>query len=222
MFLPSKVAEIVKAFTTLKDVAWVFHPLFDVKTDELEKENFNPLVDSEFEVSYVKIDFRDRIKDGKQPEFVPQTSALSFSREILNKFFPIPEDRKTDVGDTYTAMTSVFLSKGCVIDKTLSVYRLHDNNAYSTRQIDKQRETFAKLRIATAYWLRRNFPMFSKYNNMLFSKGLACFWLIENADVRDRKFIREYFSYLSIPEKILVLVKSLYYFQKTLLCKSLP
>lgn len=223
MFSPSKVQEIVKAFTTFKDIDWVFHPLFYVKTGEIEKGDFFSLVERESQdINYVKIDFRNQLRAGKQPEFVPQTSALSFSRRVLEKIFPIPEDRKTYVGDTYMSMGCVFISKGCVIDKKMSIYRLHDNNAYSSIQLNKSLETFAKLRIATGYWLRTNFPGLSKYTNTFFSKGLACFWLIENTDLHNRKFIRDYFSNLSILEKVLVLIKSLYYFQKTLLYKTLP
>jgi glycosyltransferase involved in cell wall biosynthesis len=226
MFLPFKVQEIVKVFTTIKDIDWVFHPLVSVKTDKLEKGNFNPLglVESEpQEAKYVEIDFRDQIRSGKLPDFVPQTSAFSFSRKVLEKIFPIPEEEKVYVSDSYMGMACVFLSKGCVIDKKMSVYRLHDTNIYSSMQIKQSRETFAKLHIATGYWLRTNFPSLSKYTNTFFSKGLGCFWLIKNPDdLRYNKFIKDYFAYLSIPQKILVFLKSLYYFKKTLLFKTLP
>jgi glycosyltransferase involved in cell wall biosynthesis len=223
MYLPSKVAEVVKAFTKLKDVDWVFHPLLSVKTDELEKENFNPFVNSESEVTYVEIDFGNQIRAGKQPAFVPETSALSFSRKILEEVFPIPQDQRVYIGvDTYAAIACVSLSKGCIIDESLSVYRLHDSNEYSSLQIDKLRETSARLRIVTGYWLRTDLPTLSKYTNIIFSKGLACFWLTKNSDGRYSKFIKDYFSYLSIPEKILVFLRASYYFQKTFLCKTLP
>ena len=229
MFLPFKVQEIVEAFTTLKDIDWVFHPLFDVKTDDLEKGNFNPLnslIDEceSRKATYVEIDFREQIRSGQQPGFVPQTSAISFSRKILKKILPIPEDQKTKtyVGDTYMSMGCVLYSKGCVIDKKLSLYRLHGSNAYSNMQMDKSRETFAKVHIITGYWLRTNFPDLSRYTNTFFSKGLGCFYLVENRDARSKKFIQDYFAYLSIPEKILVFLKSLYYFQKSFLRKTLP
>lgn len=223
MFLPFKVEEIVKAFTTLKDVDWVFHPLLDLHTDELEKEDINLLIEREsHKGSYVEIDFRDQMRAGKQPGFVPQTSAISFSSKILKNIFPIPEDQKTYVGDTYMSMGVVFQSKGCVIDKKLSIYRLHGSNAYSSGQINKARDTFAKLHIITGYWLRTNFPDLSRYTDIFFAKGLGCFWLLDKPDVRYKKFIEDYFAYLSISEKILVFLKALYYFQKTFLRKTLP
>lgn len=225
MFLPFKVQEIVKAFTTLKDIDWVFHPLFEAQTDDLEKGSSNSLIECESqEEAFVEIDFREQIRSGKQPGFVPQTSAISFSRKILKEILPIPEDQKTKtyVGDTYMSMGCVFQSKGCVIRKKLSIYRLHGNNAYSNRQIDKSRETFAKVHITTGYWLRTNFPGLSTYTNTFFAKGLGCFYLIKNRDARSRKFIEDYFAYLSIPEKILVFLKSWYYFQKAFLRKTLP
>lgn len=225
MFLPFKVQEIVEAFTTLEDIDWVFHPLFDIKTDEMEKQDLKPLIEYESQKStYVKIDFRKQIRAGQQPEFVPQTSAISFSRKILKKILPIPEDQKTKtyIGDTYMSMGCVLHSKGCVIDKKLSLYRLHSSNAYSNMQMDKSRETFAKVHIVTGYWLRTNFPDLSRYTNTFFSKGLGCFYFVEDRDARSRKFIKDYFAYLSIPEKILVFLKSLYYFQKSFLRKTLP
>jgi glycosyltransferase involved in cell wall biosynthesis len=223
LYLPSKVAEVVKAFTRLKDVDWVFHPLQSVKTDELEKENCNLLINSESEITYLEIDFGNQIRAGKQPTFVPQTSALSFSRKILEKVFPIPQDQRVYIGvDTYAAMACVSLSKGCILNEGLSVYRLHDDNEYSSMQIDKMRETSARLRIVTGYWLRTNLPMLSKYTNILFSKGLACYWLNKSVDRRYGKFIKDYFSYLSLLEKVLVSLRATYYFQKTFLRKTLP
>ena len=221
-YLPFKVAEVVKAFTTFNNVDWVFHPLLSVATDELEQESFDSKVSSDSEIAYVEIDFREQIKAGQQPEFVPQTSALNFSRKILEKIFPIPEDQKTYVGDTYTAMSCVFLSKGCIVDKTLSVYRLHDSNAYSNIEISKAQENFAKLRIVTGYWLRTNFPTFSRYTDVLFSKGLACYWLTKNTDGRYDKFVKDYFSYLSALEKVLVSLRATYYLQKAFLRRTLP
>jgi glycosyltransferase involved in cell wall biosynthesis len=229
MFLASKVQEIVQTFHDLKDkdIDWVFHPLLWIQTDELEKEQFNKEqfnpVELDRAVTPIEIiNFRDRMTSGEQPEFVPQNSALSYSRKILEKIFPLPEDRKIYIGDTYMSMGCVSRSKGCVIDKKLSIYRLHGNNGFSNQQMIKVREAFAMLHIVTGYWLRTNFPDLSTYTDKFFSKGLACFWLIKNPDVRYTKLVKDYFAYLSIPGKARLFLLSLYYFQKAFLTKNIP
>ncbi|AFY96791.1 glycosyltransferase family 2 protein [Chamaesiphon minutus] len=223
IFLPTKVEEVIRVFAKFNDIDWVFHPLFSMQTDELKKDILNPLFECKSQLLTIEeIDFRDSMRAGELPRFVPQTSAFSFSRKILKQIFPIPEDRKTYLGDTYLAMACVSQSKGCVIDKKISIYRLHGDNAYSNKEIIKSRETFMKLHLVTGYWLRTNFSDLSRYTNKFFSKGLACFWLSKNPHARYKEFIKNYFAYLSTLEKILVIMLSAYYFQKTLLRKSLP
>lgn len=229
VFLPTKVEEVVQVFSRLKDISWVFHPLLEIPTEELEQDNFVlSIVDKNrdspdtLKENYKIIDFREQIIAGKQPNFVPQTSAISFSRQVIKNIFPLPEDQRTYVGDTYMSMICVSQSKGVVLDKKLSLYRLHGNNAYWSMQINRSRETFAKLHIITGYWWQTNAPNLSKYTNKFFSKGLGCFWLIKNPEARYWKFVQDYFARLSIQEKISVLILSLYYCSKTILYKTIP
>ncbi len=229
VFLPTKVQEIVEAFSKFEDIDWVFHPLLEIQTDELDKLTLNSSIEGEsqdfqekIEEDYEVIDFRDQIIAGKQPGFVPQTSAISFTRKVLENIFIIPEDRRAYIGDTYMSMICVSQSKGVVLNKKLSLYRLHGNNAYSSMQINKTREYFAKHHIITGYWWQTNSPNLAKYTNKFFAKGLGCFWLIKNREARYWKFVQDYFNNLSIQEKILVFVLSLYYCLKTFLHKTIP
>jgi glycosyltransferase involved in cell wall biosynthesis len=229
VFLPTKVQEIVAAFSKVEDIDWVFHPLLEIQTGELDKLSLNSLIEDKcqdfqekIEKDYEVIDFREQIIAGNQPNFVPQNSAISFSHKILKNIFPIPEDQKTYIGDTYVSMICVAQSKGIVINPKLSLYRLHGANAYSSMQINKTRETFSKHHIITSYWWQTNFPSLSKYTNKYFSKGLGCFWLIENREARYWKFVQDYFTSLSRQEKILVFIRSLYYCSKTFLFKTIP
>ena len=222
MFLPTKVAEVVQVFHLYQEIDWCFHPLYSVQTDELETTIYQKITDSKSEPTYIEIDFRNELKAGEQPKFVPQTSALTFSRTILQKILPLPEDQKTYVGDSYLAMAALSLSRGCLHSEKLSFYRLHGSNAYSNSQIAKQRETFARLHIITGYWLRTNYPEIARYTNVFFGKGLACFWLLGKTEERYKKFIKDYFSYLPILEKLGLILRASYYSTKSLLFKVLP
>jgi glycosyltransferase involved in cell wall biosynthesis len=222
VFLPTKVAEVVQVFHLYQGIDWCFHPLTYIQTDELEKADWQTLINLSSEPAYIEIDFRNEIKTGEQPKFVPQTSAITFSRAILQKILPLPEDQKTYIGDTYLSMAALSLSKGCLYSEPLSFYRLHGSNAYSAPLISKQRETFAKVHIITGYWLRTNYPELAKYTNVFFAKGLSCFWLLEKAEDRYRKFIKDYFSYLSILKKLSLILRASYYSAKSLLFKVLP
>ena len=224
MFFSTKVAEIVRVFEAYEGIGWCFHALQYMQTDELETSDWQPLIEQNSDLACIEIDFRDELKAGKQPGFVPQTSAISFSRSILQTILPMPEDQKTYVGDTYISMIALSLSKGCLPNRCLSIYRLHGNNAYTNPSIDVQRATFAKVRIVTGYWLRTNSPDLSKYTDVFFSKGLACFWLLKKSEAEDRyrDFIKSYFSYLIIAGKLNILLRALYYQQKSFLLKTLP
>lgn len=220
LFLPNKIAKVVDVFLSGKDIHWCFHPLSYKETSELDLEH--SLENDKTPPTKNEIDFRIDIKNGRLPDFVPQTSAIAFSRDLLQQIFPMPEDERTYVGDTYISMVAISLRKGCVLNQFLSIYRLHGSNAYTNPNLEARRSTFASLHIVTGYWLRTNFPHIKEYTDIFFAKGLSCFWLIAEPEDRFKKIIKDYFSYLSLTEKIKVVLRSLVYCQKSFWSKDLP
>jgi glycosyltransferase involved in cell wall biosynthesis len=68
-----------------------------------------------------------------------ETSALSFSKQLLNKIFPIPEKGLEICSETYLLYSSLyFTNKVCTLKEALSFYRVHGkNNWYENENADK-------------------------------------------------------------------------------------
>ena len=108
IFLPEKVAEVVKSFTDL-DIGWCFHPLRYTKYIDQSAEEFianYPLPPADKPLS--KIDFRSEIiQQAKHPNWGPATSALCFRRLLLERILPMPEVIRTG-SDNYLRYAAVF------------------------------------------------------------------------------------------------------------------
>lgn len=64
-----------------------------------------------------------------------ETSALSFSRNILEKVFPIPEERTKICTETYILIEALYhTNKISTIREALSFYRIHDSNNYTNNK----------------------------------------------------------------------------------------
>lgn len=220
IFAPGKVEEVVRAFNLSPDIGWCFHPLHTLDMSESAASVCFPNTVVNQSIDW--IDFRTSIKNGNQPNFVPQCSAISFSRSLLNQILPMPEDEKTYIGDTYISMAALYLSKGCVLSSELTIYRVHGDNAYSRKNLTEKLNLFFKLRILTGYWLKVNFPDLAKYTNIFFAKGLGSFWLVGESNAKFEKVIKEYLLNLSFSEKFKVVLRASYYYLKSLLPKALP
>jgi len=91
LFLPEKVAQVVKTFQKYPEAEWVFNQYVSVETKEITDSTLYELFESiqteNSEGEILKIDFRKNLNNGKFPTFMPSTSNLSFSRKLLNEIF---------------------------------------------------------------------------------------------------------------------------------------
>jgi glycosyltransferase involved in cell wall biosynthesis len=219
LFLPTKVAEVVDLFQA--DVSWVFHESMPVQSTDIINTEFSTLVGQATQPATAPtpqhIDFRPNILKAQIPDFTPSTSNLCFSRALAARIFPLPELKGLSgaaINDFYIKYIAVGLETGCSSKKNLGLFRVHSSNAFSTQSFLRKRAVYAEMYLLTAYWMRINFPEFSKLSQKLFAKGLATYFKSKGAGLDYRKVIQGYFAIASYPEKLEVGWKSAYYFLK--------
>lgn len=226
IFLPQKVSEVVNLFQTNPSIGWVFTESAPFKTQELaniERANLYKkiFVNNSSEPPKL-IDFRSELKKAKLPNFTPSTSNLCFHRAFLEKIFPLPECRGSSglaICDTYLNLLAVGLGAGCVTTRNLGIFRVHENNLYSTQSFDKKRKIYAEIRIATAYWMRVRFLEFNKLSKKLFSQGFSAY-LLSGKNLKDcKELIEKYFANLHFQERLEVNCMTFYYLLKSRLRK---
>ena len=62
------------------------------------------------------------------------TSTISIKRNILEKIFPMPEERFRICADNYLMIYALYLSDFYYIDEELTFYRIHGSNGYARRR----------------------------------------------------------------------------------------
>jgi glycosyltransferase involved in cell wall biosynthesis len=212
IFLPEKVAEVVKALPNVQESSWCFHPLKLADVDSQAIDNIS------YPGSVVPCDLRLDMQRGglrgsKLPFPIPGTSGLCFTRPLLAQILPMPEAEAIALNDSYLQFAAIFLSKGVALAKELALQRVHEDNAY-TLKTDKQR-LVARINILTAYWLRTNFPALSKFTDKLFAAGLATYWRTGGIETSSQAVIKKY--WLAVPplERLNIGTRILYYSLKT-------
>ena len=226
-FLPEKVSEVVKLFNSHPGIDWVFTESAPVESNGLVNTNLEAVSKNSSAPGSVssprKIDFRDNLRNAELPNFTPSTSNLCFSRAILEKMFPIPEVKGLSgiaICDTYLNLLVVGLGIGVVTTQNLGIFRLHQNNRFTTQEANKKRKIFSEILIATAYWIRIKFPEFGKLSKKLFSKGLGIYFRSKSSNETFDKMIKEHLSNISFLDRLEVGLMTFYYFLKLLFSKA--
>lgn len=68
------------------------------------------------------------------------TSALSFSRSVLDKVFPIPEQGLRICADLYVLCNALFYTQICSINECLGHYRIHNFNGFQNNKINQDKK----------------------------------------------------------------------------------
>lgn len=77
---------------------------------------------------------KDFKESGKYVSFAP-TSAISYNRKLLDKFFPIPDDITKICADSYVNIGALYYGEKVVnVKECLGYYRIHDNNNWYSNQ----------------------------------------------------------------------------------------
>ena len=198
-FTPDKVARVVEVFQKEQGIGWVFHTLRLIDTttgNELPRPDRG---------ATRRIDFREPMRQGKQPNFAPATSGLCFTRELLGKVLPMPELEGTSA-DRFLKLAALAQADGMYLDEPLVVQKIHGKNAF-TLQGDKQR-VGAKSLCFTSYWMRTRFPHLSKFSNKMFGMGLGTYWKTGGVDPKYRHVVDEHLKLLTPAERLGVYLRA--------------
>ncbi|MEM1253010.1 MAG: glycosyltransferase family 2 protein [Cyanobacteria bacterium P01_H01_bin.21] len=222
LYLPERIAEVVKLFQSHPSVDWVFTESSAIESERIFEENhddlFGEIRSSNSDSKIQEIDFTKELKDGQIPNFTPSTSNLCFSRKILEKLFPLPAIKGISgmaITDLYIKLLAVGLGSGYVNKNNIGIYRFH-NNYYKFQNLDKKRRLFGEIYTTTGYSIRQKFPEFKKISNKILSKGFSTYLSSnysknEQADADCNLMFKEHIGSCSLQEKMKILASVLYY-----------
>lgn len=203
LFLPQKVAEIVKVFEQQPEVGWCFHPLklVDTKTGELIR--ISPGIDSQI------CDFRQQSQQGNIAGPIPATSGLCFRRSLLEQILPMPEIIRI-TSDNYVKFLALALSKGYFLNQPLVIQNIHGDNAFSQRP-EKQRVKI-DVAILTAYCLRKHWSSVARQRaNKIFAKGLGEAWKLQDMSAQAQQVKGQYLATVSPLEGLEISLRAFYH-----------
>ena len=128
LWLPSKVEQVVAAFSNYPQAAVVYHRVQNISSTNAPIGKpwppYKPIVGNISQL--IK-------KTGGWWPFPPST-ALSFSRQFLNTVMDIPEAKYRLCADAYLADLAPFFGEVAGIDSVLSQFRIHDANNWSKEE----------------------------------------------------------------------------------------
>lgn len=203
---PEKVARVVNALDEHQDIGWCFHSL------EFLSKDSDKLPRNEYTGSSGRYDLSSHMKRGKLTNKIPHfnlaTSGMCFNRSLLDQILPMPEVIKI-TSDDYIKYIALGVSPGFIILEDLALQRIHDSNAYTFRS-DKQ-QLRAKIHALTAYWMKANFPVLSKFTNNILAVGVTLYWRSGGIDEEGQKLVKSYFSSVTPLEILEVYARASYY-----------
>ncbi|AKG20951.1 glycosyltransferase family 2 protein [Calothrix sp. 336/3] len=221
IFLSNKAATIVEWFQQNPDIDWAFNESFPMTSEDISQLDFESIVNKNTNLSHVEklslIDFRNNIISAELPTFTPSTSNLCFSRQLLEKIFPLPEIKGFSglaICDLYLKYVAVGIGRGYSSKKNLGIFRIHSNNRYTTQEINQKRSIDAEILMMSGYCMLVNFPSFIQLSQKLFSKGWANYLRSNNHKIDYSDYIKEYLAKISLIDRVKVLFITFYYFIK--------
>ncbi len=190
IYLPSKIDRVLAALAA-HPTGWCFHE------QQWTDAKLNPIETPRIPYQTGFYDFRQEVRQGTCRFYPPATSGLSFSRQLLEQVFPIPE-AITMASDNYLKHCCMAIEPGHFIAETLTLQRIHGENAYTTKKNDPLR---ANMSLAIAIGLRNHFPVLREAANRFFAAAIVAKWKA-GADFRTwSTLIRDYVTKLSWRER---------------------
>jgi glycosyltransferase involved in cell wall biosynthesis len=201
-FLPHKLEIIVEAFQNNDEVGWCFHTLqlIDLNQQQLICTAHTPFLSG-------LLDLRVQIQQGRLPYLPVATSGLCFRRTTLQQILPMPEAIKI-TSDNYLKFTACALTQGVFLPSELATQGIHNNNAYTLRTDKHQLK--AQILMLTAYWMKTNFPVLSKFTDALLIDGLRAYLLLKTTEFDGLKLVTAYLATSSFNRKTRLGFKILY------------
>jgi len=162
-FLPLKVQRIVDQHRARQNT-WYFHQM------QFVDEHSNALSGSPvIRRSTGLYDLTFDSLRGKDIFWAPATSGLSFSRSLLERLLPMPENIRI-TSDNYLKFAATALVPGIFIAETLSRQRIHGRNAYTFNNDPLLR---AETKLLTGKAISQRHPGIRKIGDRLVASGLG-------------------------------------------------
>lgn len=214
VYKPNKVEKIVDTYLQYPDIHWCFHAYRDV---DVSMEHFISRY-PRTEVGSQEIDFREAIKQGEKPLLAPATSSITFSRKLLARILPMPDQTVPILNENYIKYCAILLEKGFFLDEELTDLRIHGSNQASRRQ-DKPLFKAAR-EMTIAYFMKTNFPESRKFANRLFGIGTGTYRRNRNSSQEAKNYrdefetlLNKYCRDLSIYESLNIKLRALYHYK---------
>lgn len=210
LFVPHKVAEVVKAFAIYHQSGWCFHPLKLFNKIE-DYWSYKPDSNSSKKKDLSEYNLCSKMQRGKLGSpfsfHIPATSGMCFRRSLLKKLLPMPEAEGILLNDSYLKFAAMGISRGIALNQELAWQRIHPHNLFTST---KNQKLSAMIYIYIGYWLKINFPAIAKFANNIFALGLGLQrqYQLEKETV---VLIQEYFRGLTQIEKLEINLRSFYY-----------
>ncbi len=208
VFAPEKVEKVVNVFSTNREIGWCFHRLrlVDANTGALVRLSRRESPSREY-------DFRSDLRRGNfSSVVVPATSALCFTRLLLQQILPIFESEGSTAADRYLKYLGIALSKGFFLDEQLTLQNIHGSNALTG--MDCKQQFIAREKTVAAYWIRAKSLELAKFTNKLFASGLGLYWRTGGVETKYRELIKNYLSAVSPLERLEINLRAFYYYLK--------
>jgi glycosyltransferase involved in cell wall biosynthesis len=190
IFLPTKVKRVVEVVAE-RPRSWCFHQL------RWTNANLEPTPTPSIPFATGFYDFRAEFLRGKCLFSPPATSGLAFSRSLLDRVMPVPEDIRI-TSDNYLKFAVLAIEPGYFIAEQLGLQRIHGNNAYTGRGDATLK---ANVQLVTAAGLRAKIPALRPFCNRMFADGLVKKWLAGASVGTVSRELWRYFGDLSFAEK---------------------
>lgn len=202
IFVPEKVTRVIEVFARHLQIGSCFHTL-------------RALNETDTDASFACIaptgehDYRARARHGEMPVIASAMSGMCFRRTLLNTIAPIPELKRSAIGEHYIKWTALALQPTYFLDELLALRRVHGDNSYTARATNVVK---ARHHIVQACWMREQFPdLLARWADKVFANGLGIYWQAGSVEADLRERVQCYLASVSPFARAKIMLYALYH-----------
>ena len=179
---------MIESFARFLQLSGVFHPLETTFPDGTVE--FEPWMSTAF------VDIRERARRrGKLNVLAPPTSGLCFTRKLMDRLLPMPEEIRI-TSDNYLKFGAMALAPGVYLNERLGAQRIHASNAYTLRADRLPMQ--ARMHLLIAQTLKNCHPELTRLADKVFAKALADYVAARKRDPDSRAVISRYIKQIGL------------------------
>lgn len=212
LFLTEKVSSIVKIFENNPQAGWCFD-----RVQEFANETGTRYAPPE-EWKCGPWDARAMLAKGITPSLPTATSGLSFRRSELALILPMPEIIRI-TSDGYIKVVALGVAEGFLASEELSLQRIHNNNAYTRRQIGRK-PIMGLTGLLTGFCLYEHVPALRRLAITMFARGLGTCWVVGASKFDYKQFSGSFLRSTPLGTRAEILLRATYSSARLLLSGS--